>query len=140
MRSYNAILKWVCTTCWLFFALHANAVELPRSKSTARESAEAFQARADVIVWVNACDSELRYYQIRAELVGGEYAQQGEALTSILIAKAYWVARRGSESCASQMDRATYDSLQAIWRDHPSFDDESDFSVLNSKCPQFASD
>jgi Tachylectin len=141
MRGCIAILKWVCSTCWLFFALHANAVELPLSKSTARESAEAFQARADVIVRGNACDSELHYYKIRAELADGEYENQGEALTGILIAKAYWVARRGSESCASQMDRATYDSLQAIWHDHPSFDDElPPFAVVNSKCTQFASD
>ncbi|MEP6767556.1 MAG: hypothetical protein ABJC61_02720 [Acidobacteriota bacterium] len=72
-------------------AARAQNIVFPPPAADAASAAAGFDERARAIVAYNACGRELDYSALRKEMAGGEYENQGEGFTGILIAKIAWL-------------------------------------------------
>ena len=71
---------------------------LPPASENAMQAARDFEARSAAVVNYAACELEDEYLRIRGRMSLGKYEQQGEDLTSILLAKLSY-ARARDTSC-----------------------------------------
>src|SRR4051794_14363470 len=66
-------------------------VIFPLASADSRTAIERMPARADAVIRSQACGQEPKFVATRAELKDGNYDNQGEGFTNILIAKIHWL-------------------------------------------------
>lgn len=98
-RGYRLVCIVLVALVLVRSAPLANSKPYPQASLTAVDAAAGFGARAKAVITHNACEREADYTRLRGELASGIFDNQGEDLTTILIAKAAHVRWFPNESC-----------------------------------------
>lgn len=108
-------------TGFLAFTAHiamSKPILFPAPATTAAGADAAFGSRASAIIEANACGREIEYERTRTKMADGDFSDQGENLTSILVGKIAWIRAHGAgDDCTASVLSPRVRKDERTWRD-----------------------